>query len=199
MKKEAHKNISIKLFIILLFLFLLCKEGGCTPTTESCDGKDNDRDGLTDEGCLLWSFSTGGGVSSSPAIGDIDGDGKLDVIVGSGDTKVYAIRGDGTLLWSFSTGGFVSSSPAIGDIDGDGKLDVIVGSRDNKVYAIKTGGGVPSDELLPWPKFRRDRYNTGLYGGSAPKFSPPSFSSLSLPPLFPFLFFSFFKLYAFLP
>ena len=154
MKKEAHKNISIKLFIILLFLFLLCKEGGCTPTTESCDGKDNDRDGLTDEGCLLWSFSTGGGVSSSPAIGDIDGDGKLDVIVGSGDTKVYA---------------------------------------------IKTGGGVPSDELLPWPKFRRDRYNTGLYGGSAPKFSPPSFSSLSLPPLFPFLFFSFFKLYAFLP
>ncbi|MEM2637130.1 MAG: VCBS repeat-containing protein, partial [Candidatus Korarchaeota archaeon] len=30
---------------------------------------------------LLWNFSTGGWVDSSPALGDMNGDGKLDVVV----------------------------------------------------------------------------------------------------------------------
>ena len=89
---------------------------------------------------LLWSFHTDYAVESSPAIADIDGDGKLEIIVGSDDGKVYAINNDGTLLWSFTTGDRVRSSPAIADIDGDGKLEIIVGSDDGKVYAINNDG-----------------------------------------------------------
>jgi len=76
-------------------------------------------------------------VESSPALGDIDGDGKLEIVVGSNDDKLYALNGeDGSVLWSYTTGGDIVSSPALGDIDGDGKLEIVVGSNDDKLYAL---------------------------------------------------------------
>ncbi|TFF88319.1 MAG: hypothetical protein EU548_09025, partial [Promethearchaeota archaeon] len=81
--------------------------------------------------------------------GDVDGDGKLEAVVGSLDDKVYAINGeDGSELWNFPTGANVDSSPALGDVDGDGKLEVVVGSDDVKVYAIN---GEDGSELWNFP------------------------------------------------
>jgi archaellum component FlaF (FlaF/FlaG flagellin family) len=37
-----------------------------------------------------WPKTTGDDVCSSPALGDIDGDGDIDVVIGSNDNKVYA-------------------------------------------------------------------------------------------------------------
>ncbi|HQX60356.1 MAG TPA: FAD-dependent oxidoreductase, partial [Burkholderiaceae bacterium] len=37
-----------------------------------------------------WPRSTGGATSSSPAVGDVNGDGHLDVVTGSRDGKVWA-------------------------------------------------------------------------------------------------------------
>ena len=91
---------------------------------------------------FFWSYTTGWWVYSSPALGDIDGDGKLEMVVGSGDLKVYALNGeDGSFLWSYTTDYWISSSPALGDIDGDGKLEVVVGSWDNKVYGLNGENG----------------------------------------------------------
>jgi outer membrane protein assembly factor BamB/uncharacterized protein YycO len=89
-----------------------------------------------------WSYTTGNWVYSSPAIGDVDSDGKLEVIIGSHDKNIYALNGeDGSKRWSYTTGGAVFSSPALGDIDGDGKLEVVVGSRDHKIYALNGEDG----------------------------------------------------------
>jgi len=90
---------------------------------------------------VKWTYTTGSYVESSPAIGDINGDGQIEVVVGSGDGRVYALRGtNGTLLWSFTTGSVVSS-PAIGDINGDGQIEVVVGSLDYRVYALRGTNG----------------------------------------------------------
>jgi outer membrane protein assembly factor BamB len=63
------------------------------------------------DGSQQWSFTTGGDVSSSPAV--VDGT----VYVGSGDSNLYAVdASDGTEQWSFATGDGVDSSPAIDDI-----------------------------------------------------------------------------------
>merc|ERR1711871_1195969 len=81
---------------------------------------------------LKWSVSTGGGISSSPAI-----DANGIVYVGSSVNKLYAIHGsNGSEKWSFTTGGDIFSSPAI-----DAEGVVYVGSWDNKLYAIYSSNG----------------------------------------------------------
>jgi len=97
-----------------------------------------------------WPITTGGWVRSSPALGDIDGDGNIEVIVGSYDNKVYAWHHDGSTVtgWPITTGGGVWSSPAVGDIDGDGDIEVVVGSADEKVYAWHHDGST----VIGWPK-----------------------------------------------
>ena len=95
-----------------------------------------------------WTFDTGGGVDSSPAIGS---DGTI--YFGSWDQNLYAINPDGSKKWAFKTGDGVDSSPAIGT---DGTI--YVGSRDKNLYAInpdgsqkwafKTGEGVDSSPAI---------------------------------------------------
>ena len=81
-------------------------------------------------GTKKWEFTTGGAVTSSPAIG-ID----KTIYVGSEDSKLYAINPDGTKKWEFPTGGAIVSSPAIG-MEGT----IFVGSFDCKLYAINSNG-----------------------------------------------------------
>ena len=93
-------------------------------------------------------------IVSSPAVGDIDGDGAPEIVFGTGSFypnrahKVYAYRCDGTPVagWPVSVDGEVATSPALADVDGDGVVDVVV--TDNNaapsttfhVYAFKGNG-----------------------------------------------------------
>jgi len=96
-------------------------------------------------------------ISSSPALADLTGSGKLDIISGSGyyypqpdvapfpGNYVKAIAPDGTTLWSYqteptTTDGRVFASPAIGDLNNDGKLDVAVVDGSGVVHAINNDG-----------------------------------------------------------
>jgi outer membrane protein assembly factor BamB len=83
----------------------------------------------------LWTFKANALVWSSPAIADVDGDGQMEVIVGSDDQNVYVLNGaTGALKWAFPTDAKVRSSPTIADIDGDGRLEIVIGSA--KIYAL---------------------------------------------------------------
>ncbi len=100
------------------------------------------------ENTVLWTYTTGGEINSSPAI---DKDGII--YVGSEDYKLYTIKPDGTLKWTYSIGGGIYSSPAIGN---DGTI--YVGSWDHNLYAINPdgtekwrysmGGGVQSSPVI---------------------------------------------------
>ena len=82
------------------------------------------------EGDIVWQFSLGGGVDSSPAVGS---DGTI--YVGCLDNNLYAISSGGSLKWTFTTQGEIHSSPAVGS---DGTI--YVGSNDTNLYAINPDG-----------------------------------------------------------
>ncbi|MGQ4894300.1 MAG: FG-GAP-like repeat-containing protein [Candidatus Njordarchaeia archaeon] len=108
-----------------------------------------------EDGSLLWRrriekenefFFEVGPSFSSPALGDIDSDGKLEIILGSSLRRIFALNGeDGSILWQYYAGSLWNwHSPAIGDIDGDNQLDVLhVGRYDlySMFYAIDGKSG----------------------------------------------------------
>ncbi len=110
--------------------------------TQRHTGRQAMRGNFTSGRYIKWTYTTGSYVFPSPAIGDINNDGQMEIVVGSNDHNIYALRGtDGTLLWSYSTGFWVHSSPAIGDINNDTQVEVVVGSDDGKVYALRGTDG----------------------------------------------------------
>lgn len=112
--------------------------------------RDLTRSGLTpDKGHVLgpsqiWLSGTSGLNESSAAIGDINGDGKAEVVIGSFDGNVYAAAGaTGQPVWPqpFKTGYWVWSSAALGDIDRDGQTEVVIGSNDHNLYVLNGRDG----------------------------------------------------------
>jgi hypothetical protein len=99
-----------------------------------------------------WPQLTDDTIYSSLAVGDVDGNGDMEVVVGSKDWRVYMWDDLGNLKpgWPVVTGDEVWSSPALADLDGDPDLEVIVGCNNGTLYAWNPdGSGVlnPDGEL----------------------------------------------------
>ena len=99
-------------------------------------------------------------VSTAPTFSDVDGDGRIDIVVGlGGDNRsefdsvgqpgdrggVAALDADGNLIWFFETrdtfgddnrADGVYSSPTVFDIDADGVREVIFQSWDHRLYML---------------------------------------------------------------
>jgi len=101
-------------------------------------------------------------TQSTPVVGDVDGDGWLEILLGAEDGRLYAWNHDGTPVAGFpiQTGGELRGSAALGDVDGDGLVEVVMAGWDRNLYVWKLTGEVQED-LFPWPFFRRDAQNRG--------------------------------------
>ncbi len=86
---------------------------------------------------LRWSTGAELCIASSPAIGDIDGDGAYEAVYSSCDGYVYSVDTvNGTIEWRYSTGGEFAD-PSLADLDGDGLSEVLVVGSRGTLYALK--------------------------------------------------------------
>lgn len=72
---------------------------------------------------------------SAPTLVDVDHDGKLDMLIGSGEGEVQLWRGVGAGAeirferdLTFSVRSYPNAVPAVGDLFGNGKLDLLIGT-----------------------------------------------------------------------
>lgn len=94
------------------------------------------------------------GSESATALGDLDGDGDLDMLIGNklvvGETQtahLYLLRNEGTdtqpsfvFADTIATAAAYNYAPELGDLDGDGDLDLLLGTwNDGIAYYRNTG------------------------------------------------------------
>jgi hypothetical protein len=161
------------------------------PALGDLDG-DGDADLLlgTWKGNIAYYRNTGGGAfepvnqtlasiprgsNSAPALGDIDGDGDLDLFVGESDGTINFFRNEGTpqepqFTLAAETFNDIDvghrSAPALTDLDSDGDLDLVIGSRDEGLSLYRNTGSASSPAFTPADALQLD----------APRLATPIFA-----------------------
>lgn len=107
----------------------------------------------------------------TPALADLEGNGQLDIVYGSGDGNLYAWRPDGTSLPGFpqTLNGPVSASVAIGRLDGpsDTSDEIVVITQNDSLYVFEPDGG------------RRLGYPVWVRGGGNSKTPSPALADMN--------------------
>lgn len=108
------------------------------------------------------------GFFAAPALGDLDGDGTLEIVAAGMDRHVYAWHHDGSTVAGFPVlvvdpdtptavdpvthrvtfavdahaeeGGNLTVTPTLADLDGDGLVDIVVGAQEEYVETPNIGG-----------------------------------------------------------
>ena len=100
-----------------------------------------------------------GQFSYAPAVADLDGDGRVDLVVGNWTDRVQWYRNSGTSTapaWTLADTALVTitrgtnTTPALGDLDGDGLVDLVIGEASGVLNVYKNAGtkASPKFELL---------------------------------------------------
>ena len=92
----------------------------------------------------LWSEE---GRQFGPACGDLDADGRAEVIIVSETGSILAAGVDKVMFRTQIAADTISAAPIVGDLDGDGFLEIVAASS-NAIHAIRSNGliqaGFPS-------------------------------------------------------
>jgi len=119
-----------------------------------------------------WPQSTLYPVQAAMSVGDLDGDGDLEIVAADEDGYIYAWHGDGSEFRdgdadSLTTGVFYRlpdtpwihyQSPALADLDNDGGDEILIGGQDLKFYVFESDGS----NFPGWPR------TLGGYPGGSP-------------------------------
>lgn len=80
-------------------------------------------------GAKLWEYPAGAPVTTTPALADLDGDDKLEIVFSAGG-NLYVLEGSGAIYsasWPYAAAaGGTFTSPAVGNVNGAGDLEIAV-------------------------------------------------------------------------
>ena len=85
------------------------------------------------DGTLRWSWTEDGAnfmYNGVVSVGDINGDGRTEILAGGLDANLWVISDTGTTMWSknLPPGGALLCPPLVFDIDRDGQMEIMVGA-----------------------------------------------------------------------
>jgi hypothetical protein len=110
-------------------------------------------------------------VPTPPVVGDVDGDGREEIIIGTYDPnsvpssgKLHVFALDGTEKLSLDVPGGLKHIPTIADVDGDGFLEVIYRALDGRVYIQRFGAHAHA--AVSWATHRGNMRRDGNRGTS---------------------------------
>jgi len=95
--------------------------------------------------------------TSNVVVGDEDGDGKEEIMLGSPDKGIYVIKSNQKIDTIMARYGIKSVS--LGDVDEDGKLELLAGDKEGYVYVWELEGRISS-----WPTLYGATSRTGYWG-----------------------------------
>ncbi|NNE44200.1 MAG: T9SS type A sorting domain-containing protein, partial [Gemmatimonadetes bacterium] len=132
-----------------------------------------------DDGTALWNGNpvvadfpgAGEGVRSTATLADVDGDGRLEVLIGTDFGTLYAFNHDGSgmtdstgLLFTAPPGNLTASiwgTVAVADLDNNGSKEIAFTSWNDSLYVIDATGTV----LPGFPRAATDDYRGGVVAG----------------------------------
>jgi hypothetical protein len=104
---------------------------------------------------------------TAPAVADISGDGRPDIVNGTDTSNVTAAQEDGTPVpgWPKFTGGWTLFTPAVADLGGHGSVAVAATTREGYLYVWDTSGRRADVQAPTW---QQDVAHTGRLGSPVP-------------------------------
>jgi outer membrane protein assembly factor BamB len=119
---------------------------------------------LLQAGALLWRYAPGGAIWATPAIADVNGDERSEIIVasidataaGQGSGVVTVLSSEGRCLLRLRLPAPIECSPVVADVNGDSRLELLVADQSGILHCYAT------DRIGPveWGLAAGDSHNT---------------------------------------
>ncbi len=94
------------------------------------------------DGVVQMQYAMSGNATSTPALADFNGDGNLDIVFGTDDSKIHVINFAGDTLAPFpiTVDDDPKTSPVFSDLDNDNDLEMLITTAGGTAYILESDG-----------------------------------------------------------